>query len=114
MTREEFVSYGVDYDAAMNMFMNNESIYAKFLGKFPKDESYKKLKEAIDNKDCESAFKAAHTLKGVAGNLSFKDLWKAASDVTEEFRAGNFEGGLKYIDELDHQYNRVMEMISRV
>lgn len=53
MTREEFVSYGVDYDAAMNMFMNNESIYAKFLGKFPKDESYKQLKEAIDNKDCE-------------------------------------------------------------
>lgn len=112
MTREDFIEAGIDYDSAMNLFMGKQEIFERFLTKFKNDESYSKIKDAIADNDCEAAFKAAHTLKGVAGNLSFKDLAKAASDITEEFRAGNFEGGLQYIDELDAQYKRILDFIS--
>lgn len=114
MTREDFIEAGIDYDSAMNLFMGKQEIYERFLVKFLKDESYNQIKEAIAGKDCEAAFKASHTLKGVAGNLSLKYLAKTASDITEEFRAGNFEGGLKYVDELDTQYNRIINFISGI
>lgn len=114
MIREDFIEAGIDYDSAMNLFMGKQEIFERFLVKFKNDESYKQIKSAIEAGDCEAAFKAAHTLKGVAGNLSFKDLAKVASDITEEFRAGNFEGGLQYIDELDVQYKRIMDFISAI
>lgn len=111
MTREEFIENGIDYDAAMNLFMGSEAMYIKFLAKFLNDESYGKLKEGIANNDCDASFRAAHTLKGVAGNLSLKSLAKAASDITEEFRAGNFEAGLKFIETLDKEYEKTISVI---
>lgn len=114
MTREDFISNGIDYDAAMKMFMGKQEILQRFLAKFPKDASYSRLKEAVDAKDCEAAFKAAHTLKGVAGNLSLADLSKVAADITEQFRAGNLEGGCAYIDELDKQYERAIDFIGKL
>ena len=81
---------------------------------FLNDVSYEQLKAAIDNKDCEAAFKAAHTLKGVAGNLSMKKLAKTVSDMTEEFRAGNFDAGLVYVDEMDSQYKAMIAFISQL
>ena len=114
MTREDYIEAGIDYDSAMNLFMGKPEIFNRFLVKFKNDESYNQIKKAIADNDCEAAFKAAHTLKGVAGNLSFKELAKVASDITEEFRAGNFEEGLKHLDELDIRYKRIIEFISTV
>ena len=37
----------------------------------------------------EEAYRCAHTLKGTAGNLSFRDLHAAASRLTEALRAGD-------------------------
>lgn len=114
MTREDFISNGFDYDAAMKLFMGKQQIYEKFLAKFPKDTSYSQLKEAVAAGDCDAAFKAAHTLKGVSGNLSLKDLTKVASDITESFRAGDLEGGRAQIEELDRQYERVMDFLGKL
>jgi len=114
MTREDFISNGIDYDSAMNLFMGKQEILEKFLKKFLNDASYEQLKTAIANEDCDAAFKAAHTLKGVAGNLSMKELAKVVSDMTEEFRAGNLSAGLAYVDEVDNQYKSVIEFISQL
>ena len=114
MTREDFISNEIDYDSAMNLFMGKQEILERFLKKFLNDVSYEQLKAAIDNKDCEAAFKAAHTLKGVAGNLSMKKLAKTVSDMTEEFRAGNFDAGLVYVDEMDSQYKAMIAFISQL
>lgn len=114
MTREEYIENGIDYDAAMNLFMGSEAMYAKFLAKFLNDESYQKLREGIANQDCDAAFRAAHTLKGVAGNLSLKALAKVASDVTEQFRAGNFEGGVSIIEPVDNEYERAIGFIKKL
>ena len=53
----------------------------KFVRKFPEDPSYAQLRQALAD-DC----LAAHTLKGVAANLSFEPLRRSASALTELLR----------------------------
>ena len=43
-------------------------------------------------RDLPAAFRAAHTLKGVAANLGFAKLAAAAGELTEILRKGSFEG----------------------
>lgn len=63
----------------------------KFVRKFPEDPSYAQLRQALADDcladDClADAFRAAHTLKGVAANLSFEPLRQSASALTELLR----------------------------
>ena len=44
------------------------------------------LCEAVDRSDWESAFRAAHTLKGVAQNLGFDRLYAVSVPLTEAMR----------------------------
>ena len=46
----------------------------RFTLKFLEDQSYLQLKQALENKNYEDAFRSAHTLKGVCQNLSFDRL----------------------------------------
>ena len=46
------------------------------------------LTEAVNAQDWETAFRASHTLKGVAQNLGFDGLYRAAFALTEEMRGG--------------------------
>lgn len=58
--------------------MGNEALLERFLKKFPQDENYQKLCAAMEASDWEAALTAAHTLKGICGNLSIAplfDLW---------------------------------------
>ena len=58
----------------------------KFVRKFPEDPSYAQLKQALADDCLADAFRAAHTLKGVAANLSFEPLRRSASALTELLR----------------------------
>ena len=72
--RAALVRAGVDVDGALERFMNNEGLLERFLKKFPADPNYGALKEALARGDADAAFRAAHTLKGVAANLSMATL----------------------------------------
>jgi HPt (histidine-containing phosphotransfer) domain-containing protein len=114
MTRDDFISCGIDYDSGMRLFRDRQELFEKFLKKFPKDESYNRLKEALAADDCNQAFKEAHTLKGVSANLSMMELSHAASDVTEELRAGRLEEGKKRMPEVEKHYLQVMDFIAQL
>ena len=49
------------------------------------------LTQAMDAGDVETAFRAAHTLKGICANLGFKLLFEVSYDITEALRAGDME-----------------------
>lgn len=84
----ELKKYGIDVEDALNRFMHNEDIYKKYLRMFPSDNTFNKLQLALDNGDTVNAFKAAHTIKGMASNLSLLHLLKALTPLLEELRAG--------------------------
>jgi HPt (histidine-containing phosphotransfer) domain-containing protein len=58
----------------------------KFIVRFLKDDSYPQLQQALDEEDYETAFRAAHTLKGVCQNLGITVLFESSSALTEALR----------------------------
>ena len=62
----------------------SQRLVEKFVRKFLDDRSYAELTAAMAAGDHDAAFRAAHTLKGVAANLSFTKLRASASELTEK------------------------------
>ena len=60
---------------------------------------------ALENNDYETAFRAAHTLKGICLNLGLENLYKAAYKVTEALRQKTDETTPEMLDELRSSYN---------
>jgi len=63
-----------------------ESRIAKYLKLFLSDPSFEELKNAFASQDAKTAFRAAHTLKGVAANLGLNKLSASSSELTEDLR----------------------------
>lgn len=101
-----------DYASVIGRMRTPERV-AKFLGFFVQDPSYETLRTSLANEDWDSAFRAAHTLKGVASDMGFAKLSAAASDVTEELRAKRNEGGVALMPMVDEYYRTATEAIAK-
>ena len=58
--------------------LHSEALIQRFTLKFLEDQSYLQLKQTLENKNYEDAFRSAHTLKGVCQNLSFDRLYEVS------------------------------------
>ena len=56
--------------------------------KFKNDNMLHTLEEALNEKQWEEAFRAAHSIKGVCANLGISQLEASSSDLTEALRDG--------------------------
>ena len=91
MTIEEcYEKIGGNFAEAKERLIN-EKMINRFVGMFLKDQSFAELKTAMEAGDREEAFRGAHTLKGVCGNLSFTALFEKASELTESLRNNDSE-----------------------
>ena len=61
-------------------------MYLRFLDMFFQDESFQQLENALDAGDLKDAFAAAHTLKGVAGNMGLTPFYEAVCVIVERLR----------------------------
>ena len=104
---------GVDWKTALARFVNNEALLEKFLNKFIEDESFHFLKAALEKENVKDAFIAAHTLKGVCGNLSMMRLQQAVSRQVEYLREGNLTDAVKCMDEVEKTYWLAVNAIKR-
>ena len=77
---------GVDLNATMARFMGMEAMYKKFLFRFTDDPNYGELKKCMESGDVDKAYVAAHTLKGVAGNLGLGDLYASSAALADVLR----------------------------
>lgn len=75
--------YGIDYAEAMERFCGNESLFARIAVKYLDDPHVDALEAAMASGDAAAAEREAHSLKGVAGNLSFVRLYDLAARVTD-------------------------------
>ena len=81
-----FNAYGGDNSTAMGRFFGNEGMYLRFLDMFFQDESFQQLENALDAGELKDAFAAAHTLKGVAGNMGLTPFYEAVCVIVERLR----------------------------
>ena len=75
--RECYEVIGGNYEAVLGR-LHSEALIQRFTLKFLEDQSYLQLKQALENKNFEDAFRGAHTLKGVCQNLSFDRLYEVS------------------------------------
>ncbi len=115
MTIEEFYqSVDGDYETVLENMITEEYVL-KFMEMFLDDPNYARLTDALARGDDEDAFKAVHTLKGVAANLSYGRLYEAAVAVTEELRGGRDpQKAREYMPQLTKEYEFVIGQIRRL
>jgi len=93
MTAEQiYAAIDGDYNGA-SLRLRKHALVIRLLKLFPSDPSMNELRSAVEEQDPQKAFRAVHTLKGVALNLGFTRLGSVASDLTELLRSGAFTPG---------------------
>ena len=102
---------GMDVDEALERFMGSEAMFSRFLKKFPADQGFATLTAALEAGDHEGAVNAAHTLKGLCGNLSIKPLFTGFDRQVSLMRAGDWDAAAAMMPQLTEDYNRALEAI---
>ncbi|RDC42386.1 histidine kinase [Eggerthella lenta] len=92
--------YGIDYAEAMERFCGNESLFARIAVKYLDDPHVDALEAAMASGDAAAAEREAHSLKGVAGNLSFVCLYDLAARVTDALRANDIDSARTLMPDL--------------
>ena len=110
---DRLTAAGIQVEEAPGRFMNNEMLFNRFLEKFADDANYSLLKTAMAEGDAKGAFEAAHTLKGVAGNLSLERLYRAVEKQTEFLRDGRMDQASAVMPEVDAAYAEVTAALKK-
>ena len=76
--------------------------------------SFSQLQSTLEEKNVEEAFRAAHTLKGVAQNLGFTPLYEATATLTEVLRAGNLPEDDNMMNAVAKEYKRTVAAIEQL
>ena len=113
--KDFYKSIGGDYDLIMSRMGNKEERVVKFLNKFSADPSFENLKQALSEKNAEDAFRAAHTIKGVALNLELQNLQAASDQLTETLREGNVpDNAQELLEQVGKAYQEAVDGISQL
>ena len=110
-TRISFMEAGVDVDDCLNRFLNKDELFFRFMKKYLEDNNVEKLGEALECGDVSEAFKVAHALKGVAGNLSFAAILDPLVPFVEVLRAGSMEGADNVYAQIKEAHQRIVAQI---
>ncbi len=108
---ECYEKMGGNYADVINR-LRKETLVTKFLVRFPEDPSYGELAESIDKGDTETAFRAAHTLKGVCQNLGLEKLFVSADEATEALRGGDIDKAKLVMPTLSSDYEMIVDTIN--
>lgn len=111
--RKQLEAAGIDVASALERMMGSEALLERLLGKFLDDPQYSALRAALEAGDAERAVSAAHTLKGVCGNLSMTDLYGLFTRQVDALRAGDLPLARGMMEEIAPAYERVTAAIRR-
>ncbi len=87
LTLDALREYGADVDEGLMRCMNNEAFYLRLVKMAVADNDMEALGQALQAGDLGRAFECAHSLKGVAANLSLTPIYGPVSEMTELLRS---------------------------
>ena len=108
--RESYEKIGSNFDEVLRR-LGSEALVKRFALKFLNDTSFQDLKDALVKKDGETAFRAAHTLKGVCLNLGFDRLYEVSAELTEKLRGRDTSGTEEMFKKVDTPYRMLADAI---
>ncbi len=112
--KQALAAAGIEADSALERFMGNEALLARFMKKFLEDTNYRQLAAALEEGNMEAALRTSHTLKGVCGNLSMFLLFDLLTRQVAALRAGNSEEALALMPEITAAYEQACQTIREV
>lgn len=102
----------IEQEETIRRFCNNESLLKKYLLKFPEEETFQRLKTAVNDKDFPQIESEAHTLKGLAANLGMKALSNYCAVIVSALRNNDSS---KSVDDMfvqvEEEYNRLIQCL---
>ena len=104
---------GVAVEEALERFMGQEDIYVSFLHRFLVDPTIAQLRSCVEEEQAAEGFEWAHTLKGVAANLSLTGVLEVIAPMVETLREGSLEGVAEQVQEFDSRCETLQKVIEQ-
>ncbi len=112
--KKELMEAGINVDEAIERMMGYEDFFIQLLKKFAFDNTYEQLRQALKEGNPSNAFKAAHTLKGLSGDLSIDVLFLPLTEITDALRDDHIDQANIYMQEFSQLYDKVVSRISSI
>lgn len=112
--REQLQTLGVQYDEVLGRFLGKEDFYLRMLKKFLDDKNFEGLEQTVAEKNWQEAFKYAHTIKGLCGNLGLDGILDSVAPLTEELRNEPYNESViaEYAAHALQEYRKAVEVIA--
>lgn len=111
---DQLTAYGMDVPGTMARFAGNEALMMRFVLGFPQDKTMDNLREAMALGDREAQKIAAHSLKGLSGNLGLTPLFEATSLMMNALRANEEDDIQPLFEVVDQAYGKTLDMIAKL
>lgn len=102
---------GSDFKTAVAHMGGSEKMLAKFVRKFPNDATAAGLFDAFEKQDWETAFRMAHTLKGLCLNLGLDKLRKSSEELTESLRNTVADNAPQLLEQVRSDYDMTIRIL---
>lgn len=106
--------YGVDVKGGLALIAGNAKIYARLLQTYYAGDLYEKFVGAYNAGDVEATRVAAHTLKGVAGNLHLDAMFEKIKNVEGTMKDSHEMPTDQEMNELEQIQNATMNTIKNL
>ena len=113
--KECYEAFGGNYEEVISRLRTDERV-AKFLRRVLDDGSYQLLIDSVATNNVDEAFRAAHTLKGVCGNLSITQFGESSSALCEYLRENRVIDGevMKMLEPVKADYELTVSSIRQL
>lgn len=102
---------GSDYKTAVGRMGGSERLLDKFVRKFPNDATAPALFKAFEDEDWQTAFRMAHTLKGLCANLGLDKLQKSSAELTEALRNTVADNAPQLLEQVREDYEMTIRTL---
>jgi HPt (histidine-containing phosphotransfer) domain-containing protein len=109
---EENMSVYLNEEEGLKRVMNNKKLYIRLLSKFRNDTNIDELLQCVAAKDYAKAETAAHSIKGVSGNLAMTNLFELTTKLDEQLKKNTLEDGL--IDQVIASFKATQQAVDEV
>lgn len=108
--KECYDMMGGGYEDVIKRLLDDKRV-VKFAVKFLDDANYNTLQDSMQREDYETAFRAAHSIKGVCQNLGFLKLSQSSAALTEALRSGKKGDTAELEQQVREDYHQTVQGI---
>ena len=103
---DELAGVGLNVPDMIEHFMDSESMFLKYLYKFfdSADSVVMELTSAAEKEDYQGMLFAAHSLKGLAGNIGLNGVYLPAKKIVDQIRADDYSSCAEDFRKLQENY----------